>query len=93
MFGGWELLIVVVIVMALFGVKRLPDMARSVGQTARVFKGEMRGLREDGAALRDAATSEPQPAPVALAPSRPLVIDQVQAAQQPRVAGDAERGA
>jgi sec-independent protein translocase protein TatA len=31
----------------LFGAKRLPEMARSVGQSARVFKGEMKGLRDD----------------------------------------------
>jgi sec-independent protein translocase protein TatA len=45
--GGWELLIILVVLVALFGAKRLPDMARSIGQSARVFKGEMKGLRED----------------------------------------------
>ena len=45
--GGWEILIILVVLVALFGAKRLPDMARSVGQSARVFKGEMKGLRDD----------------------------------------------
>jgi sec-independent protein translocase protein TatA len=45
--GGWEILIILVVLVALFGAKRLPDMARSIGQSARVFKGEMKGLRED----------------------------------------------
>ena len=45
--GGWEIVILLVVVVALFGAKRLPDMARSIGQSARVFKGEMKGLRED----------------------------------------------
>ena len=45
--GGWEIVILLVVVVALFGAKRLPDMARSIGQSARVFKGEMKGLRDD----------------------------------------------
>jgi sec-independent protein translocase protein TatA len=45
--GGWEWLIILAVVLLLFGAKRLPEMARSVGQSARVFKGEMKGLRDD----------------------------------------------
>jgi sec-independent protein translocase protein TatA len=45
--GGWEILIILVVLVALFGAKRLPDMARSIGQSARVFKGEMKGMRDD----------------------------------------------
>ena len=45
--GGWEWLIIVGVLVLLFGVKRLPEMARSVGQSARVFKGEMKGLKDD----------------------------------------------
>ena len=44
--GGWELIILLGVVVLVFGAKRLPDMARSVGQSARVFKGEMKGLTE-----------------------------------------------
>ncbi|MFP5072569.1 Sec-independent protein translocase subunit TatA [Pseudonocardia nantongensis] len=42
-------LIVIAVFVLLFGAKKLPDMARSVGQSARVLKGEMKGLRNDGA--------------------------------------------
>lgn len=45
--GGWELMIIVGVLVLLFGAKRLPEMARSVGQSARVFKGEMKGLKDD----------------------------------------------
>ena len=45
--GGWEIVILSGVLVVLFGAKRLPDMARSIGQSARVFKGEMKGLRED----------------------------------------------
>jgi sec-independent protein translocase protein TatA len=45
--GGWELIILLGVLVLVFGAKRLPDMARSIGQSARVFKGEMKGLRKD----------------------------------------------
>ena len=40
-------LIVIAVLVLLFGAKRLPDAARSLGRSARVLKGEMQGLRED----------------------------------------------
>jgi sec-independent protein translocase protein TatA len=39
---GWHLLILLVVVVLLFGAKRLPDMARAVGQSMRILKGEMK---------------------------------------------------
>jgi sec-independent protein translocase protein TatA len=57
--GGWEWLIIIGVLLLLFGAKRLPDMARSVGQSARVFKGEMKGLKEDGKDDKPAAVEAP----------------------------------
>lgn len=45
--GGYEWLIIIAVLLLLFGAKKLPEMARSVGQSARVFKGEMKGLKDD----------------------------------------------
>ncbi|MBA3906356.1 MAG: Sec-independent protein translocase subunit TatA [Pseudonocardiales bacterium] len=45
--GGWEIVIILGVLVLLFGAKRLPDMARSIGQSARVMKGEMKGLKDD----------------------------------------------
>jgi sec-independent protein translocase protein TatA len=39
--------ILIGILVLVFGAKKLPDMARSVGQSARVFKGEMKSLHSD----------------------------------------------
>ena len=39
---GWHLLILLAVLVLLFGAKRLPDMARAVGQSARIFKGEIK---------------------------------------------------
>ncbi|WP_308011311.1 MULTISPECIES: Sec-independent protein translocase subunit TatA [unclassified Saccharopolyspora] len=52
--GGWELVLLVGVVVLLFGAGKLPDLARSVGQSARVFKAEARGMKEDEAAARAA---------------------------------------
>ncbi|RKT78026.1 sec-independent protein translocase protein TatA [Terracoccus luteus] len=46
---GWpELTILAVIIIALFGWKKLPDMARSLGRSARVFKSEVDEMKKDG---------------------------------------------
>ncbi len=41
---GWEWLIVVAVVLLLFGAKRLPDTARGLGRSLRIFKAETKGL-------------------------------------------------
>lgn len=65
---GWpEILIIIGVLVLLFGAKKLPDLARSMGQSARVFKGEMKGLREDGRADEEPAAAEPAP----LSPPQP----------------------
>ncbi len=45
--GGWELVLVVIVIMVLFGAKRLPDASRSLGRSLRIFKAETKGLRSD----------------------------------------------
>ena len=58
--GGWEIVIILGVLVLLFGARRLPDMARSIGQSARVFKGEMKGLKDDDEkAPRTAHRDEP----------------------------------
>ncbi|HEY2194798.1 MAG TPA: Sec-independent protein translocase subunit TatA [Actinomycetospora sp.] len=39
--------IVIVVVLLLFGSRKLPDMARGLGQSMRILKAETRGLQED----------------------------------------------
>ncbi len=45
--GTPELLIIAVVVLLLFGAKRLPEMARSLGRSARILKAETKGLHDD----------------------------------------------
>ena len=46
----WKILIVAVVLIVLFGTKKLPHAARSLGQSMRILKKEVQGLHEDGAA-------------------------------------------
>ncbi len=41
---GWEWLIIVALILLLFGAKRLPDAARGLGRSLRIFKAETKGL-------------------------------------------------
>ena len=47
--GGWHLLIILGIVVLLFGATKLPALARSIGQSARIFKQETRDLGAEAA--------------------------------------------
>lgn len=58
-FRGWEILIVLVLLLLLFGAKRLPDAARGLGRSLRIFKAETKGLRDDD---KDAAAGAGEPA-------------------------------
>jgi sec-independent protein translocase protein TatA len=62
-------LIVIGVLVLLFGAKKLPQMARSVGQSARVFKGEMKGLREDEEKAGQADATAPAQVEAAQAPA------------------------
>lgn len=48
---GWHLVIILVIVLLLFGATRLPALTRSIGQSVRIFKKE---VRDDDATPADA---------------------------------------
>ena len=45
--GGWELVLIVIVILLLFGAKKLPEFARGSGQALRIFKAETKGLRDD----------------------------------------------
>lgn len=46
-FGWPHLLIIAVLIIVLFGAKRLPDAARGIGKSMRIFKAETRGLQDE----------------------------------------------
>jgi sec-independent protein translocase protein TatA len=52
----WKILIVAVVLIVLFGSKKLPGAARSLGQSMRILKREVQGLHEDEAEPASPAT-------------------------------------
>ena len=70
----WKILIVAVVLIVLFGSKKLPHAARSLGQSMRILKREVQGLHEDESdpnAQTPGAASETQfpPAQLTAAPA------------------------
>jgi sec-independent protein translocase protein TatA len=57
---GWEIVIILALLLLLFGAKRLPDAARGLGRSLRVFKAETKGLRDDN---EDKNLSDDAPTP------------------------------
>ena len=51
----WHIVLVLAIVLLLFGAKRLPDVAKSVGQSMKIFKNEVKDFNKDDAPVADAA--------------------------------------
>ena len=55
--GAPELIIIAVVLIALFGWKKLPDMARSLGRSARVFKSEVDEMKKENEASKSEAST------------------------------------
>ena len=85
-FKGWEILVILVLVMVLFGAKRLPDAARGLGRSLRIFKAEIKEMHdEDDAPAAAPVKREAPPAPPALE-TRPTTTDEAPArAPEPEV--------
>lgn len=92
---GWHLLAIVFLVLLLFGAPKLPGLAKSVGQSLKIFKNEVKSDKVDGdhAAAADAQvpTQQPaaqvpaqQPAPVQQAPAQQPVAQPYVAPQAPQ---------
>ena len=60
----WHVILILGVLVLLFGSRKLPDAARSVGQSLRIFKSEMK-----------AAAKDDQPAQQAAAPAAPPAVE------------------
>lgn len=74
----WHWLIVIAVFVLLFGAKKLPDAARSLGQSMRIFKSEVKEMRTDpkpeaeappATPIASERADSPAPAPEAEQPS------------------------
>ncbi|SNR51013.1 Sec-independent protein translocase subunit TatA [Blastococcus mobilis] len=57
--GPLEIGLIVLAILLLFGYKKLPDASRSLGRSLRIFKGEMKGMKDDDVRTKDAAQTAP----------------------------------
>ena len=46
-FAWWELILILLVLLLVFGAKRLPEMGRSLGKGMREFKDSVSGLTDD----------------------------------------------
>jgi sec-independent protein translocase protein TatA len=79
--GPLEIGLIILAILLLFGYKKLPDASRSLGRSLRIFKGEMKGMKDDDVRTRDAARTSPV---------RGEVLPPVTAADREREALEAE---
>jgi sec-independent protein translocase protein TatA len=68
-FGIWEILLLVLVILLIFGPKRLPEMGRSLGHGMREFKDSITGKgksdEDEQAALTQAQVAPPPSTPPA----------------------------
>ena len=82
----WHWAIVALVVIILFGSKKLPDAARGLGRSLRIFKSEVKEMQNDG---NPAPSPAAQPAPAAQLPSTPVdatVVETPQSQAEPKSA-------
>ena len=60
----WHIIVFVVVLVLLFGAKRLPDAARSLGRSLRIIKAETKGLVDDDKDLAEKADAQHARQPV-----------------------------
>ena len=69
----WHLLVVAIVIILLFGSRKLPEAARGLGKSMRILKSEAKAMKEDGtaqssAAPTESASAEPAPPVIQSAP-------------------------
>ena len=59
MLGGWEIVLILAVILILFGAKRLPELARGLGQGIKEFKKATREVTDE---IQNAVDETPPPA-------------------------------
>lgn len=72
----WHIAVLVVVLILLFGAKRLPDAARGLGRSMRILKAETKGLADDDVNTR--AEAQSGRAPIDAQPVQPKIVDPVE---------------
>ena len=59
-FKPWHWIVILVLLILLFGANKLPDIASNLGQSLKVFKKEVKELRDDDSKDPQAQIQQPQ---------------------------------
>ncbi|AXI81395.1 Sec-independent protein translocase subunit TatA [Peterkaempfera bronchialis] len=66
----WHLILVLVVVVLLFGSKKLPEIARGLGKSMRILKAETKAMRDEAPTVeRVTASEQPSAMPTAATPA------------------------
>ena len=65
MLNGWEIVLILAVVLVLFGAKKLPELAKGLGHGIKEFKKATRDVTDE---LNSAVNEEPPPPPRKLPP-------------------------
>ena len=76
LFKPSHIIFLLIVVILLFGYKKLPDIARSVGQSMKVFKKEVKELRDDDSKDPQAQIQQPQEGTYYTEPTQSAQTDQ-----------------
>lgn len=66
MLKPWHIIVLVVVLILLFGAKRLPDAARGLGRSLRILKAETKNLQEDDVQGKAEAQHSRSPRPTTI---------------------------
>lgn len=77
-FGGWEIVLILAVVLLLFGSKKLPELAKGLGQGIKEFKKATRDVSEE----MHNAMDENQPPPKRLPPTTTVANEPEQPVSQ-----------
>ena len=61
--SGWHLVIILAVVLLLFGAPKLPGLARSIGQSMRIFRSEVKTMKDENGndIVVEEVDEEPEP--------------------------------
>ncbi|WP_156250565.1 Sec-independent protein translocase subunit TatA [Pseudactinotalea terrae] len=57
---AWHAIVLLVVILLVFGASRLPDITRNVGRSMKIFKEEVKDLRDDTDTVKDAVNPNPE---------------------------------
>lgn len=80
----WHLIVVAIVVIVLFGSKKLPDAARGLGKSMRILKSEAKAMKSDDAAPTPEPKASATPAPEAITPSEVVTTQETAATAAPQ---------